>query len=244
MEVSNNSDNVNSDNDHTIIVIEEDPVKVKNRIIRQFPWFLFSWTIVLIFVFVYVDNSHYAYGCKQDIFEWRLVTYHMFHLNIEHIAFNLIGFWLFGIYIHMVYNDLVNMLIYTFGVVSSGITYHIDCSLNKRDTRIIGASGGVCAIVGAVFVIALWRFINGICELGQDYSLRQRIKYSIIKYLLSFTTIFSTLCLISYDIAMYYTEGNSNTSHISHFGGYISGAFAGVIIITTHTYILKNKNNT
>ena len=45
--------------------------------------------------------------------------------------------------------------------------------------------------------------------------------------------------MVSYDVVMYFTNDNSKTSHIAHFGGYISGAFVGVIIITIDTYVLK-----
>lgn len=215
-----------------MITIEEDPITVKHKIFKRFPWFLFSWTIVLIFIFVYVDNSNYAYGCKNDMFQWRLMTYHMFHLNIQHIVFNVLAFWLFGLYIHMTYNDFVNVIIYVIGIIVSGCTYYIDCKHEQSKTKIIGSSGGVCAIVGAVFVIAVFRFGKGIYELG-------KVHYAILKYMLSFTTIFSVLGLVLYDIILYLTQNDGSISHIAHFGGYISGAFVGVLIITVDTYMCK-----
>lgn len=236
MESSNNNTDTES---HIMIVIEEDPVNVKNRIIRKFPWFLFSWTTVLVFVFVYADNSNYAYDCKHEIFQWRIMTYHMFHVGIIHIIVNVATFWLFGLYIHMVYHDFVNPIIYIIGVIVSGIAYHIDCDLRQSHNRVVGASGGVCAMIGAVFVISLWRFSKGICELGQDYSIRERIRYSMLKYMLSFIIIFSVLGMVCYDIVMYVIEGDKVISHIAHFGGYISGTFLGIIIITIDTYMIK-----
>lgn len=224
-----------------MITTEEDPVSVKKNIMKRFPWFLVSWTIVLIFVFVYVDNDYYAYGCRNDMLQWRLLTYHMFHVNVLHIIFNILAFWLFGLYIHMIYNDFINVIIYGIGVIISGFTYYIDCDLRDSNRRIVGASGGVCAIVGSVFVIAVWRFVKGIYEVEQEHSLRERIRYSMLKYMLSFTTIFSVFGMVSYDIAMYFIEGNDSTSHIAHFGGYVSGAFVGIIIITIVTFMSKKK---
>lgn len=222
-----------------MITTEEAPMTIRKNIMTKFPWFLFSWTIVLIFVFVYVDNSNYAYGCESGMFQWRLMTYHMFHIDIQHLIFNILAFWLFGLYILMVYNDFVNILVYVIGMILSGLTYYIDCDLRQSHRMIIGASGGVCAMVSAVFVIAVWRFCKGVYEFGEEYSVRERIHYSMLKYMLSFTTIFSVCGMVAYDVAMYFIEGNKITSHIAHFGGYVSGAFAGVMIITIDTYIFK-----
>jgi membrane associated rhomboid family serine protease len=239
METSNNNIGPVDTERHIMVRVEEDPINVKRKIFKRFPWFLFSWTIVLIFVYVYVDNSNYAYGCKSDMFEWRLTTYHMFHIDIQHLVFNILAFWLFGLYIHMVYNDFVNIPIYVIGVIISGFTYYIDCDLQGSNKKIIGASGGVCAIVGAVFVTAVWRFGKGIYEVGQEYSINDRIKYSMVKYTLSFTTIFSVLGMVSYDLVMYLIQGTENISHIAHFGGYITGVFVGIIIITIDTRMFK-----
>jgi membrane associated rhomboid family serine protease len=57
--------------------------------------------------------------------------------------------------------------------------------------------------------------------------------------MLSFTTIFSVLGMVSYDIVMYLIEGTENTSHIAHFGGYITGVFVGIIIVTIDTHMFK-----
>lgn len=229
MDIANDTMNTN----------EEDPMTQKRSIKKRFPWFLFSWTIVLIFVFVYVDNSNYAYGCKSGILDWKITTYHLFHVDIQHIVFNIVAFWLFGLYINMVYNDFVNILIYVIGVILSAFAYYIDCDVRQSNTKIVGASGGVCAMAGAVFVIAVWRFGKGIYEFGQEHSIRERIKYSMFKYTLSFGTMFGVLGMISYDIAMHFIQGNESISHIAHFGGYVSGAFVGVTIITIDTYMLK-----
>jgi membrane associated rhomboid family serine protease len=224
-----------------VMINNEEQGKFKHlkNIINKFPWFLFSWTIVLIFVFVYVDNSNYAYGCKTHMLQWRLMTYHMFHLDIEHLVFNLFAFWLFGLYINMVYNDFVNIIIYIIGVVISGFTYYIDCDIQQSYSRVVGASGGVCAIVGAVFITAVWRFGKGVYEVGQEHNIMKRIRISMLKYMLSYTSIFSVFGMVSYDVALYLIDGDDNISHIAHFGGYISGTLVGLVIITVKTYMFK-----
>jgi membrane associated rhomboid family serine protease len=213
-----------------MIIVEGEPIQIKGSIVRKFPYFLFLWTIVLISVFVFVDKSNYAYGCRNDVFQWRILTYHMFHLNIEHIVCNVTAFWLFGLYINMVYNDITNIIIYVLGVILSACTYHLDCDLKQSNTRIIGASGGICAIVGAVFVTAILRFWKGIYELGREHSMIDRITHAMVNYMISFTTIGSVFGMITYDIATYFIEVDEMISHIAHFGGYIAGAFIGLLI--------------
>ena len=138
---------------HIMITIE--PINVKRNIFKRFPWFLFSWTIVLVFVFVYVDNSNYAYGCRNDIFQWRLMTYHMFHANISHIIINVFAFWLFGLYIHMVYNDVVNMIIYIIGVILSGFAFYIDCDLQQSNNKVTTKLLGLVVVFVELWVLYL-----------------------------------------------------------------------------------------
>lgn len=221
------------------IIPVEDPMTIKKNIIKKFPWFLFSWTIVLISVFVYADKSNYAYGCESGMFQWRLITYHMFHIDVEHLIVNILGFWLFGLYVNLVYNDFYNMLIYVIGVILSGLTYYVDCDVRKSNKMIIGASGGICAIVGAVFIIALWRFVKGIYELGDGYDIIERVNYSMLKYMLSFSTIFSVLGMVIYDIIIYLMEGDKKIAHIAHFSGYVSGVLVGILIITIKAHKLN-----
>ncbi len=221
-------------------IVNEDNMKDKVlRFIRKFPWFLFSWTFVLIFMFIYVDKYDYSYGCLDGMFYWKLMTYHMFHLDAQHIAFNIVAFWLFGLYINTVYNDLVNVLVYTIGVIVSGCTYYVDCYSQQSEQEIVGASGGVCAIAGAVLIISIWRLVKGFNELGEVHSTKEKIIHTVTNYALSFTSIYSVMSLVCFDIVMFFIEGNENTSHIAHFGGYISGFVSTLSVLIIINRIKK-----
>jgi membrane associated rhomboid family serine protease len=224
--------------------IDTQHLSMKDRVVifvKRFPWFLFAWTIVLLFVFVYIDKDKYSYGCHNGMFYWKLMTYHMIHLNVKHIVYNLIAFWLFGLYVSFVYNDLLNIVIYAIGVIASGCSYYIECTSLKSDNEVIGASGGICAIIGAVFVISVYRLVSGFQELEDRYDTKEKLIYTIKTYIFSVECVFNVIALVSYDVIMFYKQGDDHISHTGHFGGYVSGVLCGLFIVINDAYI-KNAN--
>jgi membrane associated rhomboid family serine protease len=223
--------------------IETQQLSLQNTLVtfvKKFPWFLFTWTFVLMFVFVNLDKDKYSYGCQNGMFYWKLMTYDMFHQDIKHLVFNLIAFWIFGLYVNFVYHDALNIIIYTFGVIAAGCAYYIECSSNKSDIDVIGASGGICAIIGAVFVISVYRLVSGFHELGEGHDNKEKLRYIIKYYMFSLTNVFNVIGIVAYDIVMFNTKGDENISQTAHFGGYISGMVCGLFVIINDKYI-KNK---
>lgn len=193
------------------------------------PWFLCGWSILLIFIFVsQQDITIYVYDCKSTIFNLRTFTYHMYHYDIEHIIFNLLCFWMFGSYITIVRNDVFNIITYTIGVLVCACSYYIQCFFVENGQSVIGASGGICAIVGAVFSISLKRLRDAFNEVKNDYPLKVKLQYSITKYNLSFIALFCAFGLMTMELSNYSTKGDISVSHSSHIVGLLSGIIVGI----------------
>jgi membrane associated rhomboid family serine protease len=226
------------------VVEETRQQSMKDKItifVKKFPWFLFSWTIVLVFVFVYIDKDKYSYGCQNEMFYWKLMTYHMIHKDIQHLVLNLIAFWLFGLYVNFVYNDALNIIVHMIGVIAAGCSYYIECSSNKSDVNVVGASGGICGIIGVVLEIAVYRVVRGFLELGEEYDMKERLQHIIRYYIFSLTNIFNVIGIITYDIVMFNTSGDENISQTAHFGGYISGMLFGMLLVLTNYILFRMK---
>lgn len=202
-----------------------------NILYRKFPWFIVGWTIVLIIIFEEYDNAYFSYSCQKSMFHWRIMTYHLNHIDTEHIVFNLIGFWIFGLYINAVYNDFINVLLYIIGIIVSGCTYYVDCYIKEQLSEIVGASGGISAIIGAGLVVSIKQMIDGSKELEDT---KKKLKLVISNYSISFTIIISVIGIVSFDIVNYVLVSDSTTSYIAHFGGYISGIITALVIIIVY----------
>lgn len=223
--------------------IETHQLSLKDKIykfVKWFPWFLFTWTIVLVYVFENLDDNKYSYGCHDGMFNWKLMTYHMFHNNIEHIVNNMIAFWLFGLYVHCTYNDFLNMIVYMVGAIASGCSYYIKCYIDESYADMIGASGSIYAIMGVGFVIAIYRLVSCLHELGEGHDIKEKVAH-IVKHYFSIINILCVLPMVSYDVVMFCTKEDDNTAHIGHLGGYISGVLCGLLVVVYKAYI-KSAN--
>jgi membrane associated rhomboid family serine protease len=86
-----------------------------------------------------------------DLFEkpwnaWQLVTYGFVHGDIWHIAFNMLGLWLFGREVELVYGKgefyrLYMSLLICAGLVSVAVKY-----FGNQPSHDLGASGGVLGV--------------------------------------------------------------------------------------------------
>ena len=90
---------------------------------------------------------------RTDLFPtfqiWRLVTYGFCHdtRSLQHIAINLFVLWMFGRNVEPIYGSREFLAFYLTGVVLSGLC-HVGMQVVMHDPAgVIGASGGVMAVV-------------------------------------------------------------------------------------------------
>jgi len=78
---------------------------------------------------------------------WRLATYGFAHFNFMHILFNMIGLFIFGREIEGIYGRFEFLRIYLAAIVLAGLVWLAMQLVSGRPAALMGASGGVLAIV-------------------------------------------------------------------------------------------------
>lgn len=78
---------------------------------------------------------------------WRLVTYSFAHASLGHVLFNMIGLFIFGRDIEGIYGRFEFLRIYLAAVVLAGIAWLTMQIMSGQPAELLGASGGVLAIV-------------------------------------------------------------------------------------------------
>src|SRR5437879_2796634 len=74
---------------------------------------------------------------------WQLVTYAFLHANIAHLAFNMIGLWMFGRELEQLLGRRLVVQLYFASVLSAAGMQLLVTSLIGSVYPTIGASGGV-----------------------------------------------------------------------------------------------------
>ena len=129
----------------------------------------------------------------------RLVTYGFCHGNLMHILFNMYVLWMFGRAVEPIYNSREFLAFFLTGVVTSGVVHLAIESAQDGHSLVIGASGGVMAVV---FLTAM--------------------HYPRMTVLLFFVFPIQLRWLaVMYAVAdvMGMAEGTSNVAHAAHLGG-------------------------
>lgn len=78
---------------------------------------------------------------------WRLVTYGFAHANFGHVLFNMIGLFIFGRDIEGIYGRYEFLRIYLAAVTLAGLVWLAMQVVSGQPAVLLGASGGVLAIV-------------------------------------------------------------------------------------------------
>jgi membrane associated rhomboid family serine protease len=78
---------------------------------------------------------------------WRLVTYGFCHANFQHIFFNMFVLWMFGRIVEPIYGSKEFLAFYLTGIVISGLCHVAIQLVDGNAAGVIGASGGVNAVV-------------------------------------------------------------------------------------------------
>ena len=94
--------------------------------------------------------------------------------------------------------------------------------------------------MGTGFVIATYRLVSCLHELGEGHDIKEKVAH-IIKHYFSIVNIMSVLPMVSYDVVMFCTKEDDNTTHIGHLGGYISGVLCGLLVVVYNAHIKSCK---
>ena len=113
--------------------------------------------VLVVQSFSATDPKHMRDGATQYLslhwhglqnFElWRVVTYGFSHGSFQHILYNMIGLWCMGRMVEQVRGSRETFAFFIGAIVFSGL---VNIGLNEfggRHSSLIGASGGVCAMV-------------------------------------------------------------------------------------------------
>lgn len=159
-------------------------------------------------VYTSVWAYHYNSACKGE--PWRFVTYMFLHVGAAHITSNLTLQILVGVPLEMVHGWWRVALIYFLG----GIAGTCCVSMFDEKTNVIGASGGVYALLGAhvANIINYW----------------QQMPYAVFR-----TAIFGTIFAVDIVSSAYakYVEGDKSVSYSSHMGGALCGWALGMYVL-------------
>ncbi|XP_044920163.1 rhomboid-related protein 2 isoform X2 [Mustela putorius furo] len=142
------------------------------------PVFIISVSLAELVVFIYyavwkpqkqwitldtgILESPFTYNPEKREQAWRFVSYMLVHAGVQHIVGNLIMQLALGIPLEMVHKGLRVGLVYLAGVIAGSLASSIFDPLKY----LVGASGGVYALMGGYFMNVLVNFREMIPALG------------------------------------------------------------------------------
>ncbi|XP_054938847.1 rhomboid-related protein 2 isoform X1 [Physeter macrocephalus] len=154
-------------------------------------------------------ESPFIYSPEKREEAWRFISYMLVHAGVQHILGNLVMQLVLGIPLEMVHKGLRVGLVYLAGVIAGSLASSIFDPLKS----LVGASGGVYALMGGYFMNVLVNFREMIPAFG------------IIRLLIIVLIIVSDLGFALY--RRFFVPANG--SPVS-FAAHIAGGFAGMSI--------------
>ncbi|XP_024594545.1 rhomboid-related protein 2 isoform X1 [Neophocaena asiaeorientalis asiaeorientalis] len=189
------------------------------------PVFIISISIAELAVFIYyavwkpqkqwitldsgILESPFIYRPEKREEAWRFISYMLVHAGVQHVLGNLVMQLVLGIPLEMVHKGLRVGLVYLAGVIAGSLASSIFDPLKS----LVGASGGVYALMGGYFMNVLVNFREMIPAFG------------IIRLLIIVLIIVSDMGFALY--RRFFVPANG--SPVS-FAAHIAGGFAGMSI--------------
>ncbi len=78
---------------------------------------------------------------------WQLLTYGFAHFDFFHLLFNMLGLFFFGRELEGIYGRFEFLRIYLVAIVLAGLVWVAMAATSDQQAKLIGASGGVMAVV-------------------------------------------------------------------------------------------------
>ncbi|XP_030638482.1 rhomboid-related protein 2 [Chanos chanos] len=148
---------------------------------------------------------------------WRFISYMFVHAGVEHIAGNLIMQLLLGIPLELVHKGFEVGMVYLAGVLAGSLASSIFDPLSP----LVGASGGVYALMGGYFMNAVVNFREMIPVLG------------VFRILVILLIVGTDMGFALYRRFLSNDEG-LRVSFVAHIGGGIAGMTIGYVFFSNY----------
>ncbi|XP_047218126.1 rhomboid-related protein 2 [Girardinichthys multiradiatus] len=162
-------------------------------------------------------KSPLTYDPKKREEAWRFFSYMFVHAGVEHIVGNLIMQLLLGIPLELVHKGFEVGMVYMAGVLAGSLASSIFDPLSV----LVGASGGVYALMGGYFMNAVVNFREMIPLLGV---------FRILLIVLIVGTDFG----FAFYRRFISHEGGLQVSFVAHFGGIVAGMTIGYVFFSAY----------
>ncbi|XP_047455895.1 rhomboid-related protein 2 [Mugil cephalus] len=162
-------------------------------------------------------NSPLTYKpeCRQQA--WRFISYMFVHAGVEHIVGNLVMQLMLGIPLEMVHKGFEVGMVYLAGVIVGSLASSIFDPLSA----LVGASGGVYALIGGYFMNAVVNFREMIPLLG------------VFRILVIVIIVGTDVGFAFYRRFVSHEEG-LQVSFVAHFGGIVAGMTIGYVFFSAY----------
>ncbi|KAM9798448.1 rhomboid-related protein 2 [Neosynchiropus ocellatus] len=169
-------------------------------------------------------RSRLTYKPEDREQAWRFISYMFVHAGVEHILGNLFMQLLLGIPLELVHKGFEVGMVYMAGVLAGSLASSIFDPLSA----LVGASGGVYALIGGYLMNAVVNFREMIPLLG-------------VFRILTIIVIVG----VDFGFAFYRRFANDGSgmhvSFVAHFGGIVAGMTVGYVFFSAYNQkLLKN----
>lgn len=148
---------------------------------------------------------------------WRFISYMFVHAGVGHIVGNLVMQLLLGIPLEMVHKGFEIGMVYMAGVIAGSLASSIFDPLSA----LVGASGGVYALIGGYFMNAVVNFREMIPLLGV---------FRIVVIILIVGADFGYALYRRFSSL----EGGVQVSFVAHLGGIVAGMTIGYVFFSDY----------
>uniref|UniRef100_A0A8C6UMM5 Rhomboid-related protein 2 n=1 Tax=Neogobius melanostomus TaxID=47308 RepID=A0A8C6UMM5_9GOBI len=162
-------------------------------------------------------ESPLSYKPERREEAWRFVSYMFVHAGVEHIVGNLLMQLLLGIPLELVHKGFEVGMVYLAGVVAGSLASSIFDPLSA----LVGASGGVYALMGGYFMNAVVNFREMIPLLG-------------VFRILAIVAIVGTDFGFAFYRRFCNSEEGMRVSFVAHFGGIVAGMTIGYVFFSDY----------
>ncbi|XP_017027863.1 protein rhomboid [Drosophila kikkawai] len=184
------------------------------------PVFIVLASLLEIAVFLSVgfeppEDSLLVYRPDQRLQLWRFFSYALLHASWRHLGFNVLTQLLFGLPLELVHGSLRTGIIYMAGVLAGSL----GTSVVDSEVYLVGASGGVYALLAAQLVSILLNF-------GQ-------LRQGVLQLMAVIVFVFCDLGYSFYtrQLEVQHLQTRPSVSYIAHMTGALAGISVGLLLL-------------